>query len=176
MEVKKLKLITPENTIWNSINNKTSYGVNNRCPQPINGYKGNNIIRCGDYFMEEYAAKNASAGRKTYKIIRQKIEHSGDFALKTTTIEPYSSYGFPIHKSVQKLSKDGTYLVERTIGDKKVSGYEMNLNPVKRTFDKGLKGKLQKTAHLIANDTNGCERPILRNIGSFIFNIAKKTK
>ena len=72
MEVKKLKLITPENTIWNSINNKTSYGVNNRCPQPINGYKGNNIIRCGDYFMEEYAAKMHLQEEKHIKLSDKK--------------------------------------------------------------------------------------------------------
>ncbi len=178
MESKSLRLIMPKNTVWCHINKnlEEKYGVNNRCPQPSVSYNDSNIKCRGDYFMEEYAAKDGSVGRKAYKIITQKIENSGDFVRKSTTIEPYLCWGFPLHKSVQNLSKDGHYFIERSVGGSIINGYEMNLNYAKRPFSKGLKGKLQKAALLIANDSNGCERRILRGIGAFIFNIAKKIR
>lgn len=48
--------------------------------------------------------------------------------------------------------------------------------PTKRTFAQGFKGRLQKLGMAVATDANGCERPVLKNVGEMILKVAKMVK
>ena len=48
--------------------------------------------------------------------------------------------------------------------------------PNKRTFAQGFKGRLQKLGMAVATDANGCERPVLKNVGEMILKVAKMVK
>ena len=75
--------------------------------------------------------------------------------LRTNRVMEYSSYNFD-------------FLHKRTYWEMK--------NPDRTLAKKGIKAKLEKFALAIANDSNGCERPVLRRLGGFLFNIAGKIK
>ena len=106
----------------------------------------------------------------------QKIQNIDSVQIKTTEILPFES-GNESYKSIQRLDNEtGLYSVTRQKGKKIIGGYEVNLKPEGRTFSSGFKGKLEKFALNIATDANDCERKGLRNIGEFLFKIARKIK
>lgn len=76
--------------------------------------------------------------------------------------------------SVKEIKNDGTYSVTRKVGDEIVGGYE--IKPVNRKFATGFKGHVEKLAMKIGTDANGCERPVLRRVSGFMFNMLKKVR
>ena len=89
-------------------------------------------------------------------------------------INKASSYGKE-YSSTHILDKEtGLESVVRQKGKEVIGGYE--ILPVKRTFAEGLKGRLQKMGMAVATDANGCERPVLKNIGEMILKVAKRIK
>mgnify|MGYP004601561091 CR=1 FL=1 len=68
----------------------------------------------------------------------------------------------------------GLESVARKKGSEVIGGYE--ILPTKRTFAQGFKGRLQKLGMAVATDANGCERPVLKNVGEMILKVAKKVK
>ncbi len=174
-----LSLVMPQNV---RMLDKDS-GINYKAPR----YPGESCIKPNVFIdensVQEFAVKNGSnAGGKPYKVTYQHIENLGDVTVKKTVITPdFDVKGrnfaeFPDHVTFERLTDDGYYSVSRKVGDKVVGGYEMHLNPQDRQFAKGFKGRLQKAALAIGTDAKGCERPVLRRVASFLFNIAKKIK
>lgn len=76
--------------------------------------------------------------------------------------------------SVAEIKNDGAYSVTRKVGDEIVGGYE--IKPVNRKFATGFKGHVEKLAMKIGTDANGCERPVLRRVAEFMFNMLKKVR
>ena len=69
----------------------------------------------------------------------------------------------------------GLESVARKKGSEVIGGYE--ILPAKgRTFAQGFKGRLQKLGMAVATDANGCERPVLKNVGEMILKVAKMVK
>lgn len=69
----------------------------------------------------------------------------------------------------------GLESVARKKGREVIGGYE--ILPAKgRTFAQGFKGRLQKLGMAVATDANGCERPVLKNVGEMILKVAKMVK
>lgn len=68
----------------------------------------------------------------------------------------------------------GLESVARKKGSEVIGGYE--ILPTKRTFAQGFKGRLQKLGMAVATDANGCERPVLKNVGEMILKVAKMVK
>ena len=73
-------------------------------------------------------------------------------------------------RSIQTIEKDNTFTLTRTIDNIIVNGYEFR--PYEKLYAnkyaKGIKGFIQKMVWKIANDKNGCERKVLRNIAGKI--------
>ncbi len=68
----------------------------------------------------------------------------------------------------------GLEFVVRKKDNGAIIAYEML--PTKRTFAQGFKGRLQKLGMAVATDANGCERPVLKNVGEMILKVAKMVK
>lgn len=68
----------------------------------------------------------------------------------------------------------GLESVARKKGSEVIGGYE--ILPTKRTFAQGFKGRLQNLGMAVATDANGCERPVLKNVGEMILKVAKMVK
>ncbi len=101
----------------------------------------------------------------------QELKNVENMSVKTNTVcrkgKEYSS--------THVLDKEtGLESVVRQKGKEVIGGYE--ILPVKRTFAEGLKGRLQKMGMAVATDANGCERPVLKNIGEMILKVAKRIK
>lgn len=121
-----------------------------------------------------------------------------------TKLEEYTSTGTP-HKGVtksQELNKtdpklsikkntvscggkeySSTHILNHETGlefvvRKKDNGaiIAYDMLPTKRTFAQGFKGRLQKLGMAVATDANGCERPVLKNVGEMILKVAKMVK
>ena len=81
-------------------------------------------------------------------------------------------------RSIAILDKEnGLYSVTRKNRAGEIAGgYEMSLKPKTDALAQGTAGKLQRLALKIGTDSNGCERPVLRKVAGFLFNIAKRVK
>ena len=156
----KFKLITPKGTYWSCI--LTDHGYSKNRPAGIDF----NIKRTNNQITEKI--KGVSGNH--YKTITQQIDDFGDAMLKITTITPEKETFRPL-KSIQRITKDGYYSTVRLVDNEIVGGYEMV--PFVRKFAEGFKGKLQKFALKIACDANGCERPVLRDVGARLLKLAK---
>lgn len=99
-----------------------------------------------------------------------------DGKCKTNEVQLINSSKYKGKKfsSVKEIKNDGTYSVTRKVGDEIVGGYE--IKPVNRKFATGFKGHVEKLAMKIGTDANGCERPVLRRVSGFMFNMLKKVR
>ena len=156
----KFKLIASKGTYWSCI--EKNLGLNKNRPNGIDF----NVKRTNNQITEK--VKGVSGNH--YKTFTQQINDLGDVMLKTTTIIPEKDAFKPL-KSIQRITKDGYYSVVRLVDDEIVGGYEMS--PFIRKFAQGFKGKLQKLALKIACDANGCERPVLRDVGARLLKMVK---
>ncbi len=109
----------------------------------------------------------------------QKLDKMSDSAMeqsKTTRIGNWLKGRYV--ECIQTLTKDGTFRVVRT--DKSgysLGGYTFNTLKSHNKFSVFPRArKLQKLGHKIANNSNGCERPILKYIGEFAYRLAAKCK
>lgn len=94
-----------------------------------------------------------------------------NLSIKKNTV---SSYGKE-YSSIHILNHEtGLESVARKKGSEVIGGYE--ILPTKRTFAQGFKGRLQKLGMAVATDANGCERPVLKNVGEMILKVAKMVK
>ena len=101
----------------------------------------------------------------------QELKNDKNMSVKNNTV---SSYGKE-YSSTHILDRGtGLEAVVRRKGNEVIGGY--NVAPVKRTFAQGFKGRLQKLGMAVATDANGCERPVLKNIGEMILKVAKRIK
>ena len=145
-----------ESLHYSSVNNSSNFGSN--CHQYVDGnrvrfdeYKGNGIM------------------------VQQVVDNKNGISTKTVDVGPAD--GSPRAKSVQILDNEtGRYSVVRKLDGEVVGGYEANTKPAVKKFATGFKGRLQKLALNIASDSNGCERPVLKNIGAVLFDLAKRIK
>lgn len=94
-------------------------------------------------------------------------------SIKKNTV---SSLGKEDYSSTHILNHEtGLESVARKKGREVIGGYE--ILPAKgRTFAQGFKGRLQKLGMAVATDANGCERPVLKNVGEMILKVAKMVK
>ena len=126
--------------------------------------------------LPNYYIESQSFYTKDGKKITQTINESKDKFIKTTTVQKYDknhSYDFSKKfRSIQTIEKDNTFRLTRTIDDIIVNGHEFK--PYEKLYTnkyaKSIKGFIQKMAWKIANDKNGCERKIFRNISGKIIN------
>lgn len=95
-----------------------------------------------------------------------------NLSIKKNTV---SSYGKE-YSSIHILNHEtGLESVARKKGREVIGGYE--ILPAKgRTFAQGFKGRLQKLGMAVATDANGCERPVLKNVGEMFLKVAKMVK
>jgi len=125
----------------------------------------------GDRFeLVEYQAK--VPGGYPYQTVTQDL--SADGKAKLTTIKPENFHGRGHFEMVQTLAEDGTYECRR-IGN----GVEhvKQIKPIEgRKALTGLKGKLEKAFMTIAQDANGCERPVLKRISGTAIKILRRIK
>jgi len=91
------------------------------------------------------------------------------------------------YSSIQILDNEsGAYSIVRKKGNEIIGGYEFLpgrysvgddvVGGETRKLATGFRGKVEKLGMAIATDANGCERPILRRVGGFILNLAKRIK
>ena len=92
-------------------------------------------------------------------------------SIKKNTV---SSYGKEYSSTHILNHETGLESVARKKGSEVIGGYE--ILPTKRTFAQGFKGRLQKLGMAVATDANGCERPVLKNVGEMILKVAKMVK
>ena len=93
-------------------------------------------------------------------------------SIKKNTV---SSYGKEYSSTHILNHETGLESVARKKGSEVIGGYE--ILPAKgRTFAQGFKGRLQKLGMAVATDANGCERPVLKNVGEIILKVAKMVK
>lgn len=121
---------------------------------PVDGQKPSSVVAGYGGRYNEFAYVD-------YGVIKP-----GTDRVKTTVISSPTD-AFKDHKLIQMQRADGYYSSARTVGKDVVGGYEVI--PVQRKFLQGFKGKMQKLAMMIGQDTNGCERPVLRKVAGFIF-------
>lgn len=95
-------------------------------------------------------------------------------SIKKNTVS--GGYGAKEYSSIHILNHEtGLESVARKKGSEVIGGYE--ILPAKgRTFAQGFKGRLQKLGMAVATDANGCERPVLKNVGEMILKVAKMVK
>lgn len=94
-------------------------------------------------------------------------------SIKKNTVS--AGYGAKEYSSIHILNHEtGLESVARKKGREVIGGYE--ILPTKRTFAQGFKGRLQKLGMAVATDANGCERPVLKNVGEMILKVAKMVK
>lgn len=99
----------------------------------------------------------------------QKSGSDGKLSVKRNRVDWNKEYS-----STHTLNhKTGLESVVRKKDGKIIGGYK--IKPVKRTFA-GFKGRLQKLGMAVATDANGCERPVLKNVGEMFFKLAKIIK
>lgn len=94
-----------------------------------------------------------------------------EVSIKKNTVSSYDKE----YSSTHILNHEtGLESVARKKGSEVIGGYE--ILPTKRTFAQGFKGRLQKLGMAVATDANGCERPVLKNVGEMILKVAKMVK
>ena len=128
----------------------------------VNYYKSGGTTR-----LEEYTRMPAGgAVTKT-----QELKNAENMSVKTNTVGRNGKE----YSSTHILDREtGVESVVRRKGKEIIGGYEVM--PTKQTFAQGLKGRLQKMGMAVATDANGCERPVLKNIGEMILKVAKRIK
>ena len=101
----------------------------------------------------------------------QELKDVENMSVKTNTV----SLNGKEYSSTHILDKEtGVESVVRRKGKEIIGGYDVI--PTKQTFAQGFKGRLQKLGMTIATDVNGCERPVLKNVGEMILKVAKRIK
>lgn len=141
---------------YSSGNNSSRFGCN--CHQYVDG----NRVR-----FDEYKGNGIE--------VQQVVDNKNGVSTKITDVGRAGCS--PRAKSVQILDNEtGRYSVARMLDGEVVGGYEANTKPAAKKFATGFKGRLQKFALNIASDSNGCERPVLKNVGAVLFNLAKRIK
>ena len=117
--------------------------------------------------LEEYT--RMSAGGAVTKT--QELKNAENMSVKTNTVSRRGKE----YSSTHILDREtGFESVARRKGKEIIGGYEVM--PTKQTFAQGFKGRLQKLGMAVATDANGCERPVLKNIGEMILKVAKRIK
>lgn len=101
----------------------------------------------------------------------QEVRNVNGVSEKTFKIQNYST-GKKYLSSCILDHNTGIETVARKCDTMVVGGYEV-IKPTEKTFARGIKGGLQKLGMMIASDANGCERPILRNLGEMFLKVAK---
>ena len=135
-----------------------------------------------------------------FGLIENIYGNPGDYQQKKVIIDPMpwqDGLGSVYYKSEQTIipnngkyiQKMGEYKAHR--GKFRVSmpcpqeyygnGYKTPLvpefvSPQDRTFSTGFKGTLEKLALKISSDANGVERPGVKKIGSFLFNMIRRVR
>lgn len=101
----------------------------------------------------------------------QELKDVENMSVKTNTVSRKGNE----YSSTHILDREtGVESVARRKGKEIIGGYDVI--PTKQTFAQGFKGRLQKLGMTIATDVNGCERPVLKNIGEMILKVAKRIK
>lgn len=117
--------------------------------------------------LEEYTRMPAGGA----VIKTQELKDVENMSVKTNTVSRKGKE----YSSTHILDREtGAESVVRRKGKEVIGGYE--IMPTKQTLAQGFKGRLQKLGMTIATDVNGCERPVLKNIGEMILKVAKRIK
>jgi len=164
-----LKIVMPKGfgkdsiNFWHYATNGEKDGISNWVRGPQNGI-------CGDYIKLNNGVERITPN--SYSAIpSQELVPSSDQICKTSR----SSHGN--YKTFERLTNDGYYsVVRQNYNDEIIGGYEMNLKPKSNALADGFAGKLQKAALKIGTNADGCERPVLRRVAGFLFDIARKIR
>ena len=130
----------------------------------VNYYKNGETTK-----LEEYTClRDGSEVTKS-----QKVKNAKNMSVKTNMVS--NAKKGKEYSSIHILDREtGVESFVRRKGKEIIGGYDVI--PTKRTFAQGFKGRLQKLGMTIATDVNGCERPVLKNIGEMILKVAKRIK
>ena len=162
-----------KNVKYGDIPKDTSSGVNIEYTSPAGkNQSAANVHYCrrGKFTRLEEKVMNSNGGVSFTR--SQMTGSEGALSIKENKVtsrgKEYSSEHFIDHTT-------GHDRVIRKKGNVVIGGYEIN-KPVKQTFAQGFKARLQKLGMAVATDSNGCERPVLKNVGEMFLKLAKRIK